>query len=1209
MSEDLSENLSFFLNNLTEDNVEQTAEYLKELSATFNEETEKWLALFLIRRRVAAEANHVGLYVRLSRLIESLTFQASLLTVTVKYAKQLMDGAPTAANQKPRDILRNLGTFLGMLTWGNDIDIPESLLDLHELLKDAEREGQEKIEKVLPFVVNVLKSCKTSKVFKPNHKRIAPIFVTLKGIHALDDMKMTLCFEIESLFEELRAPTPPPSTPNSSSTTSPEHIRDMTGMADVSHQNFFNQGLYQQAPPLFAQFQQQVMENPMVLQALMNPAYLQQTQMQSELFKNLHIPGGLPKQGMMPSIPEHQLPISQPQYQHSHYQVEHPPMFKGSMDVSSIENGSFNSSKATDDYEAFRNNEEMKIWDPNPTMFQEANAFVAKDNKLVWQLLDAIDFTCSPVFQLYNTAKGRVIESIYGYLTDVEKMLAPILKRLCESLTFSAASIMHRDFAFDSLNDIATLKSINRSVYKALLFALYYRKNSNDEAYSHLRRTMEHAIGRAMEESAIVQRAAPNELKWTMEMSARQFAHANSRVVGTFICEVLERFSQELGDLQFSQYVEERKNNPNRVGLGRFAYNPTTKADVDSKLPESLRFNNKEDYSKVFAEFEALSATLKANLMNSLKNMDSKVFNDVQKEDVMGTKVAPRPSSFSRSGYVPVQEHSDLKFDKKPVDAFRSEVLVIFREWCVSSKSAEPARKDCFHKIVEYVYSMNLLTNMNDIGRFFEICLVVCIDLSEHLENEVQSKERPERQLQLNRQLYNHVKALVLLVDALAEEQERRDHTRTRFVAQFINVVIKSHVKKFAEWQNPSKLRNAVFYHTYYWLVTTQTMPHAQKHLRDFVDIFVTAIQSISPLNLPAFVYSYLSIIAHPQLMRTILKSTELDDAKSANFYMMLLKPLLEHHKKLFESMDDICQPAVHHLNKGLSRLFVYLQHDFPRFFSRKFNVIVKTIPLLCIHLRNLVLGASPVDVTGVESNIGFERCCMKNSEMNDLPDIHSELLHMAPEDVKKLIAAAVTEKNNPQFVALFMDAFKDGTTNGRMYNYSKLIDFLTCFGAVSVEEAKYAKVGISLMIVSNNKMVKILQQVLNLMDNEGIHAFLNATFDQLRYPNAHTAFFCGFLLVLFETGKENVKEIMARIMFERILTFPPYPFGLKLLLSELFTNESYGFFANKFIHSSPMIEKLCLEAASLVEVGPSELTQTPSYPCYVESPQYNFFE
>lgn len=57
--------------------------------------------------------------------------------------------------------------------------------------------------------------------------------------------------------------------------------------------------------------------------------------------------------------------------------------------------------------------------------------YVSRDQKLVWDLIDKLDFSCSPVFQLYNTARGLVVETFFTFLVDVESKSFILIFLLC----------------------------------------------------------------------------------------------------------------------------------------------------------------------------------------------------------------------------------------------------------------------------------------------------------------------------------------------------------------------------------------------------------------------------------------------------------------------------------------------------------------------------------------------------------------------------------------------------------------------------------------------------------------------------------------------------------------------------------------------------------------------------------------------------------
>ena len=57
---------------------------------------------------------------------------------------------------------------------------------------------------------------------------------------------------------------------------------------------------------------------------------------------------------------------------------------------------------------------------------------------------------------------------------------------------------------------------------------------------------------------------------------------------------------------------------------------------------------------------------------------------------------------------------------------------------------------------------------------------------------------------------------------------------------------------------------------------------------------------------------------------------------------------------------------------------------------------------------------------------------------------------------------------------------------------------------------------------------------------------------NQLRFPNAHTRWASQLFLHIYGTSSAQVKEIVLRILLERICSLRPHPFGLVMTLVEL---------------------------------------------------------
>lgn len=126
-----------------------------------------------MRRRILAESNHLQLYVDLVTQIRSERFARFVLEASCGYARQLIEeespasaaGGPGGAPKSPRDVLRNLGTFVGLLTFGRDEPLEPDLLDMAEMLRKAEESADDELmERVLPFITRVVRACRVSKV-------------------------------------------------------------------------------------------------------------------------------------------------------------------------------------------------------------------------------------------------------------------------------------------------------------------------------------------------------------------------------------------------------------------------------------------------------------------------------------------------------------------------------------------------------------------------------------------------------------------------------------------------------------------------------------------------------------------------------------------------------------------------------------------------------------------------------------------------------------------------------------------------------------------------------------------------------------------------------------------------------------------------------------------------------------------------------------
>lgn len=82
-----------------------------------------------------------------------------------------------------RALLKNLGTWLGFLTFARNKPVLSRDLELKHVICEAYQRGR--LIAVLPFVQKLLEGCRSSVVFKPTNPMIAGILSLLAELHAM----------------------------------------------------------------------------------------------------------------------------------------------------------------------------------------------------------------------------------------------------------------------------------------------------------------------------------------------------------------------------------------------------------------------------------------------------------------------------------------------------------------------------------------------------------------------------------------------------------------------------------------------------------------------------------------------------------------------------------------------------------------------------------------------------------------------------------------------------------------------------------------------------------------------------------------------------------------------------------------------------------------------------------------------------------------
>ena len=204
--EESQNRLTFLLNNL---DITKMDERLGEFRTLLeNETTQKWFAKILVYKRAAQEninlnsmlTNYSGLLNKLNK--KSLFSQVLKETYACinKYLN-MANGLSDRVNQR-KNILKNLGNWLGQLTLKREKPIVLKYLNIKNLLFDACQNN--KLQLVLPLVCKILEQSKDTVVFKPKNPWLSVILGLLCEIKSLSEIKTSTCFEIQVLFHNLQ---------------------------------------------------------------------------------------------------------------------------------------------------------------------------------------------------------------------------------------------------------------------------------------------------------------------------------------------------------------------------------------------------------------------------------------------------------------------------------------------------------------------------------------------------------------------------------------------------------------------------------------------------------------------------------------------------------------------------------------------------------------------------------------------------------------------------------------------------------------------------------------------------------------------------------------------------------------------------------------------------------------------------------------------
>jgi CCR4-NOT transcription complex subunit 1 len=192
------EKLSFQINAVVMLNVGEKA---AEISNILQPQYFEHFAQYLVAKRVAVEQNNQEVYLNLLKKMNLAGFTKAILKATYHCVNVLLD-CDNVLNPGPeRNLLKNLGLWLGELTIARNRPPLAKYVNLKKLLLDGFEHN--KLSATVPLVCKILLGCGKSKVFKPPNPWLMSLLSILVETYQLE-IRLNIKFEIEMVFTKLQ---------------------------------------------------------------------------------------------------------------------------------------------------------------------------------------------------------------------------------------------------------------------------------------------------------------------------------------------------------------------------------------------------------------------------------------------------------------------------------------------------------------------------------------------------------------------------------------------------------------------------------------------------------------------------------------------------------------------------------------------------------------------------------------------------------------------------------------------------------------------------------------------------------------------------------------------------------------------------------------------------------------------------------------------
>ena len=283
------------------------------------------------------------------------------------------------------------------------------------------------------------------------------------------------------------------------------------------------------------------------------------------------------------------------------------------------------------------------------------------------------------------------------------------------------------------------------------------------------------------------------------------------------------------------------------------------------------------------------------------------------------------------------------------------------------------------------------------------------------------------------------------------------------------------------------------------------------------VQELIDLLNDLSPTKIPSFSICWTQLVMNKIALPHFIKS---NNPIEMQFCLNSIITMITLLQKLPETFY-----------RGVIRILITIQQEVPYFFVAYHSLLLESLPIRFVQVRNIILGSSPSNINSDNNPpIGF--------------NLDSEL---KMDSIQTKLDQSLTNKIPiSSCLNLIVGKFeKEGQHISKSIENITIPKFIWQFVLYIINKNSFSKSLIFDLFVSlQNEILSKNDRLLSIL--------YSSIIDQLRYPNRHSKFSSELLMHLFGKGNKIHREILIVNLLRRILCVTSPPSSLRNLYSNI---------------------------------------------------------